>query len=111
MFTSYRIRTAAALLTAGLSLGSFVSAAAAAAAPVDDQFLYEIDSAGIPYDSPAVAISNAHTVCDTLSAGQSLMSLGRQLYKMADWTPEQAGMFVFVSVNAYCPENHDNLRP
>jgi hypothetical protein len=113
MFNSHRITTlaAAAIVTTGLGLGAFMSAATAAAAPVDDQFLSDISSTGIAFDSPAVAISQAHNICDTLSAGQSLMSLGRQLHQTTDWTPKQAATFTIASVNAYCPENHDKLAP
>ena len=113
MFTNHRITTlaATAILTTGLGLGAFVSAATAAAAPVDDQFVSDISSAGIPYDSPAAAITSAHSVCDSLSAGQSLMELGRQIHNTTPWTPKQAAVFVVDSVNAYCPENHDKLLP
>jgi hypothetical protein len=113
VFTNHRITTlaATAILTTGLGLGAFVSAATAAAAPVDDQFLSDISSAGIAYDSPTVVISDAHTVCNNLSAGQSLMALGHQIHQSTDWTPKQAATFVVDSVNTYCPENHDKLLP
>ena len=113
MFTNHRITTfaTAAILTTGMGLGALVSAATAAAAPADDKFVSEISSAGIPYDSPAAAITSAHSVCDTLSAGQSLMELGRQIHNTTPWTPKQAATFVVDSVNTYCPENHDKLLP
>ena len=113
MFTNHRITTfaTAAILTTGMGLGALVSAATAAAAPADDKFVSEISSAGIAYDSPTVVISDAHTVCNNLSAGQSLMALGHQIHQSTDWTPKQAATFVVDSVNTYCPENHDKLLP
>ena len=112
MFTNHRIATlaATAVVTTGLGLVSFLSAAAAAATTVDDYFLSVISDADIAYESPTAAISNAHGVCDALGDGQSATSLGRQILTNSDLNPNQAAVFVVASVNAYCPAYSDQLN-
>jgi hypothetical protein len=90
MFTVDRVTTFAVstLLTTGLALGAFASAATAAAAPID-----------------------AQTVCANLSAGQPLMALGAQIHQSTDWSPQQAAAFVVQAVDTNCPENHYRLLP
>ena len=95
MFATHRLTTFAgtALLAGALGLAAFASAGTAVAvSSVDDAFLSDITSAGISYDTPKAAISNAHYVCGSLSDGADPV------------TTHQAAVFVVASVNAYCPE-------
>lgn len=113
MFASPRvIRFAAtAIATAGLGLAAITTAGTASAltSPHDD-FLAAISDAGIGYDSPRVAISNALYVCDAIDDGADPLDLGDEMLSNTDLTLHQAAVFVVESVFNYCPA-HEDLLP
>jgi hypothetical protein len=108
MFATHRVTkfAATALAATGLGLVALASAGTASAlGSADDSFLSRLDSAGIGYDSPKVAIANAHTVCTRLDSGESVGSIGAEILKNTDLTTRQAAVFVVSSVSTYCPEH------
>lgn len=88
----------AALATSGPA-GAFYSA--------DDAFLADIESVGITYDDPSVAVSNAHAVCDALDAGYAPEDIAIEVLSVNDITIKQAAYVVVASVDAYCPSYYE----
>jgi hypothetical protein len=111
MFTKHRVATLAAtgVMTVSLGLASVLSAAIAAATPVDDRFLADLTAGGIGFHSPADAIADAHTICGAVAEGESPVSLYQVMLKNSGMTPDHAALFVVASVNEYCPAYSSRL--
>jgi hypothetical protein len=113
LFATKRVTkfAATAIAAAGIGLAGIASAATASAlTSVDDDFLAEISSQDIAYDSPRVAVENAHYVCGALDDGASPIDLGDEILSQTDLDVEQAAFFVVASIANYCPE-HEALLP
>jgi hypothetical protein len=80
---------------------------ASALSSADDQFLNELQSEGIGYDSPKTAIENGHYVCSAFDDGASIGELGHEILANSDLTTRQAAAFIVSAVGIYCPEYTD----
>ena len=109
MFTHKVVKLAGTALVAGaLGLAAVATAGTAGALrSADDQFLTEIASEGIGYDSPEAAIENGHYVCSSFDDGASIGELGHEILQNSDLTTHQAAAFIVVAVGSYCPEYTD----
>ena len=97
-----------ALVAGALGLAAVATAGTAGALrSADDQFLSDITSEGIGFDSPELAITNAHYVCSAFDDGASVGELGHEILQNTDLTTRQAAAFVVSAVNNYCPEYTD----
>jgi hypothetical protein len=100
------IRFAGAAIVAGaFGLAAFAAAGTAGAmSSADDNFLTDITSAGIAYDSPQAATSVAHDVCVAFDGGADPVDLGVEIKNETDLTTDQVATFVVSAVHNYCPE-------
>ncbi|WP_099041092.1 DUF732 domain-containing protein [Mycobacterium neglectum] len=95
-----------ALVAGALGLAAFTTAGTAGAmSSADDNFLTDISSEGIAYDSETEAISIAYDVCFALDDGVDPVDLGMELLDATDLTTDQAATFVVSSVANFCPEH------
>ena len=106
MITNHPIRTWAGTLVAGAGLGlaALAFAGTAAAASSDHDFLDEISSQGIGFDSPQGAIQDAHLVCRQLAAGRTGVAVGQQILSQTNLNTRQVAYFVVDAVETYCPQ-------
>jgi hypothetical protein len=113
VFATQRVTkfAATAIAAVGLGLAGIATAGTASAlTSVDDEFLAAISEAGIAYDSPTAAISNARYVCGALDDGADPLDLGDEILSNTDLDTRQAAVFMVESVFNYCPE-HEVLLP
>lgn len=97
-----------AFVAGALGLAAVATAGSASALrSADDQFLSEIQSEGIGFDSPKAAIENGHYVCTSLDDGASVGELGHEILANTDLTTRQAAAFIVSAVGSYCPEYTD----
>jgi hypothetical protein len=89
------------------ALGLAAAGTASALSSADDQFLNELQSEGIGYDSPKAAIENGHYVCASFDDGASIGELGHEILANSDLTTRQAAAFIVTAVGSYCPEHTD----
>lgn len=109
MFAHQIAKLAGTALIAGtFGLAAVATAGTAGAlSSADNQFLSEIKSEGIGYDSPSIAIDNAHYVCSAFDDGASVGELGRDILADTDLSTHQAAVFIVSAVENYCPEHAD----
>lgn len=101
--------TATAIAAAALSLAGFAGAATASASSIDDEFLNNIDDAGIYYDTASDAFDDADLVCAALADGETGTNIGIQITDATDLTAHQAAVLVVESAYAYCPDYLDQV--
>jgi hypothetical protein len=111
MFTHHRITTLAGTVIAGAALGlaAVATAGSAAAGSTDDDFLAQLKTQGIGYDSPQGAIQDGHVVCQDLANGRSVNSIGQEILSNTDLTTKQAAFVIVAAVHSYCPQYQSNL--
>ena len=86
---------------------ALVWAAPASADRTDDAFIAGLVNRGITMPDPNTAIAMAHTVCAGLDANQPVSLVAMKLMKDTNFTPNQSGFFIGLSVAAYCPQDKD----
>jgi uncharacterized protein DUF732 len=91
--------TAAALGLAGLGF-----AGTAGASSVDDTFLAQLQADGITPPSAAVAIKDAHAVCNSLDQGDSSDQVIGAVVDATGLSPKGAKTFAVDAASAYCPQ-------
>lgn len=91
--------TAAALGLAGLGF-----AGAASASSVDDAFLAQLQSDGITPPSAAVAVKDAHAVCNALDQGHSSQQVIGAVAQSTGLSAKGAKTFAVDAASAYCPQ-------
>jgi hypothetical protein len=104
-----RISTTA-VATAAFGLAAFAGSATASANAVDDEFLTNIDKAGIVFDSNRAAFQDAQKVCSNLASGRSGVDIAQDILNSTDLTKHQAAVFVVESTYAYCPGYTDRIN-
>ena len=109
MFAHKIAKLAGTALVAGtFGLAAVATAGTAGAlSSADNQFLADIESEGIGYDSPTAAIADAHDVCSQLDDGASVGGLGREILQNSDLSAHQAAVIIVSAVENYCPEHAD----
>lgn len=109
---AHRATNFAAIAVTGAALGLAAlagSGTAGAFYSADDAFLADIENAGISYDDPDAAVSNALAVCDALGEGYAPEDIALEILSVNDITIKQAAYVVVASVDAYCPSYDDLL--
>jgi Protein of unknown function (DUF732) len=104
-----RIATTA-VAAAAIGLAAFAGSATANANGVDDEFLNNVDKAGIVFTSNGAAIQDAQKVCSSLASGQSGVQVARSILNGTNLTAHQAAVFVVESTYAYCPGYTDRIN-
>lgn len=106
-----RLSTVVALATiVGTLVIAFVAGIGAAGArTIDDDFLTNIDAAGIVFDSERAAVQDAHLVCAYLADGETGASIGADIMANTDLTVHQTAVFLVESAAAYCPGYLDQV--
>lgn len=102
MFTQHRLATLAvtAIGAAAVGLAAVGAAAGASANTVDDNFLAQISSHGITYDSAQDAVGAGRDVCRELGTGKTGTQIEQEFTHLS---PSSAAFFVSAAVNSYCP--------
>jgi Protein of unknown function (DUF732) len=104
-----RIATTA-VAAAAFGLAAFAGTATANATGIDDEFLNNIDKAGIVFNSNGAAMQDAQRVCSNLASGRSGVDVARDILDGTDLTNHQAAVFVVESTYAYCPGYTDRIN-
>lgn len=102
--------TTIAVAAAALALAAFAGSATAGANGIDDEFLTNIDKAGIVFESNRAAFQDAQKVCSALAAGNPGVSVAQDILNSTDLTSHQAAVFVVESTYAYCPGYTDRIN-
>lgn len=89
-----------AVVAVGMALAT---AAPALADEADDVFISVLEDQGIPFSTPANAITLAHAVCDYVAAGQEPEQVAMEISEPANWSVEESGFFVGAATQSYCP--------
>ena len=95
------------------SIAVFGFAATALAAPsaaqgsVDQAFLDQVHSKGVPIESDAQALDLAHSTCGVLSGGGSAADALTKITSATNWSQQQATDFGGLAVVAYCGDQMD----
>jgi hypothetical protein len=92
------------LTAAALGLAALGLAGTAAAGSADDAFIAQIKADGITPPSSARAISEAHTVCNALDAGQSSKEVIAGVGKRTGLSAVSSKTFAVDAASAYCPQ-------
>ncbi len=92
------------LTAAALGLAALGFAGTAGASSVDDAFLAQLAQDGITPPSSAVAIKDAHAVCNALNAGHSSREVVRAVARATGLPNKGANMFAVDAASAYCPQ-------
>jgi hypothetical protein len=83
----------------------------AAAEPVaqdtNDFFISHLNATGIPAPPRAEAISLAHNVCEAIAGGVGPEGAASAVADFTDLDLSQSQVFVYVSVESYCPQYVD----
>lgn len=98
------------LLTSIAALGFAATALAAPSAAqggVDQAFLDQVRSKGVPIDSDAQALDLAHSTCGVLSGGGSAADALGKITSATNWSQQQATDFGSMAVVAYCGDQMD----
>jgi uncharacterized protein DUF732 len=82
-----------------------VTAPAAHADAVDNNFLSALKAKGINVASPQAAIIAGHEVCDELDLGRQPSDVANDVTKNSNLDGYHAGFFVGASIAAYCPRH------
>ena len=99
----HRLTTIAitAIGAAAVGLATLGTAGSAAANTVDDNFLAQLMSHGITYDSAQDALDAGREVCQELAAGKA----GSQIQsEFTHLSPSSAAFFVSTAARSYCPQ-------
>jgi hypothetical protein len=75
----------------------------------DQQFLSTISKEGIGFDTPADAIADAHSVCQSLAGDSTGGQLVNDITSHTNLTRRQAAVFLVQSVKTYCPDETGQL--
>jgi len=106
MITGYFARLAGtAAITVAISASAIGTASIAAAYPLGDIFLANLESHGIAVDSPKQAFEAADTVCSLIAEGEPYETLIQRGVSDTSLTNEQFRYFVGQSVLFFCPES------
>lgn len=103
MFTHHRLTTTAitAIGAVAVGLAALGTAGSAAANTVDDNFLTQLNTHGITYDSAQDAVDAGREVCQELAVGKT----GSQIQsEFTHLSPSSAAFFISTSVKSYCPQ-------
>ena len=106
MFTRHLTASVAgtALTAAALGLSALGLAGTAGASSVDDAFLAQLGADGITPPTAAVAIKDAHAVCNALNAGHSSREVIGAVAQATGLNKKGAKMFAVDAASAYCPQ-------
>jgi len=95
--------------SAGLLTAAAAFAAPAEANPVDDNFLGALTNAGINFGHPGGALTLGQSICPMLAKpGGSFVSAVERV-KGNGMSPDMAGMFATIAIQAYCPSMIGNI--
>ena len=107
---SPRITAAVTTAIGAAAIGlAVVTAGAAGASTTDDDFIEQMKSVGISFDSPQAGVQQGHQVCKELAAGKTGSEIAREVLSQTDLTAKQAASFVVGATKAYCPELSSQL--
>ena len=98
-------------LTSVAALGFAATALAAPSAAqggVDQAFLDQLHSKGVPIASDAQALDLAHSTCGVLSGGGSAADALSKITSATNWSQQQATDFGSMAVVAYCGDQMQN---
>jgi hypothetical protein len=93
-----------ALTAAALGLSALGLAGAAGATTSDAAFLAQLQSDGITPPSAAVAVRDAHAVCNALEQGHSSRDVIDAVAQSTGLSPKGAKTFAVDAASAYCPQ-------
>ncbi|QUR67560.1 DUF732 domain-containing protein [Mycobacterium spongiae] len=103
MFVRLRVVLVALLSLLGGAVGA---ASTAAADPVDDNFLAELQAQGVHYHvTPEQAIEGAHLVCQKLDNGMTPTQVAYDVLETSTMPGYRSGYFVGAAIHAYCPQH------
>lgn len=92
------------LAAAALGLSALGLAGTAGASSVDDAFLAQLAADGITPPTAAVAIKDAHAVCNALNAGHSSREVIGAVARATGLPKKGANAFAIDAASAYCPQ-------
>ena len=107
----YGTRFGRLFLGVAILLGAQIFAAPTALADPnpDIDFIATLDSTGVPYGSPAAAITVGHDICDQLHGGVDFTRVAQGAVS-SGYTPAQAPNLINAAVGAYCPDEYPALH-
>ena len=100
------VTTAIGAAAIGLAV---VTAGAAGASTTDDDFIEQMKSVGITFDTPEDGVQQGHQVCKELAAGKTGTQIAQEVLSQTDLTSKQAASFVVGATKAYCPQLSSQL--
>jgi hypothetical protein len=100
------VTTAIGAAAVGLAVAT---AGAAGASTTDDDFIQQMNSVGISFNSPEEGVQQGHQVCKELAAGKTGTEIAREVLSQTDLTSKQAASFVVAATKAYCPQLSSQL--
>jgi hypothetical protein len=92
------------LAAATLGMAALITAGTAGAGSVDDAFLAQLDHDGIMPPSAAVAVKDAHGVCNALDNGNSSQAVISAVADVTGLSAKSAKVFALDAAQAYCPQ-------
>ncbi len=92
------------LTAAALGLTALGFAGTAGASSVDDAFLAQLAADGITPPSAAVAIKDAHGVCNALDQGHSSKEVINAVAESTGLSAKGSKTFAVDAASAYCPQ-------
>jgi Protein of unknown function (DUF732) len=106
MFTRRFTKSVAGTTLAAATLGmaALFAAGTANAGSVDDAFLAQLQRDGITPPSSAVAIKDAHSVCNALDNGYSSQQVINAVAESTGLSAKGAKTFAIDAASAYCPQ-------
>ena len=92
------------LAAATLGMAALITAGTAGAGSVDDAFIAQLDNDGITPPSAAVAVKDAHSVCNALDNGNSSQAVIGAVAETTGLSVKGAKVFALDAAQAYCPQ-------
>jgi Protein of unknown function (DUF732) len=84
-------------------MAALITAGTAGAGSVDDAFIAQLDTDGIMPPSSAVAVKDAHSVCDALNNGYASQDVINAVADTTGLSAKGAKVFALDAAQAYCP--------
>jgi hypothetical protein len=92
------------LAAATLGITALITTGTAGAGSVDDGFIAQLGKDGITPPSSAVAVKDAHSVCNALDNGNTSQAVINAVAETTGLSAKGAKVFAVDAAQAYCPQ-------